>query len=53
MFSGRSSLVTAMGPTGAGKSYSLFGKEDEARGMVLRAMEYLLERVTAEFEIRA
>lgn len=53
MFSGRSSLVTAMGPTGCGKSFSLFGKEAEDRGMVLRVTEYLLERITSEFELRA
>ena len=53
MFSGRSTLVTAMGLSGSGKSYSLFGKEGKEAGMILRSVKYLLKRVTPEFELRA
>ena len=42
-----------MGNTGSGKSHSLLGSNDKERGMVIRAIEFLMKKMTYEFELTA
>lgn len=54
LIEGHNSCVLSYGQTGSGKSYTLYGQEGEEnkpekKGIVTRAMEYLLSK-SQEFE---
>ena len=42
-----------MGVTGSGKSHSILGGSAKERGMVIRSIEFLMEKMTYEFELTA